>query len=164
MKTSTHKMSGAAVSVCLLCLLSVCTACYISNCPIGGKRSLSDSPLRKCMVCGPGGRGRCFGPSICCGVGLGCLLGSPETAHCAAESYLPSPCEVGGGPCGSEGGHCAAPGICCNTDSCILDQSCSASDDDDDQINQSENSSLDGDILVRLLNLAGHTTPHWTNQ
>ena len=66
------------------------------------------------MPCGPGDRGRCFGPSICCGEGLGCLLGSPETLHCAEENYLLTPCQAGGKPCGSEGGHCAASGLCCD--------------------------------------------------
>ena len=41
------EMTGAAVSVSLLFLLSACSACYISNCPIGGKRSLMDAPQRK---------------------------------------------------------------------------------------------------------------------
>lgn len=40
-------MTGTTVSVCLLFILSVCSACYISNCPIGGKRSVMDAPLRK---------------------------------------------------------------------------------------------------------------------
>lgn len=40
-------MSGVAVTSCLFFLLSVCSACYISNCPIGGKRSIMDAPLRK---------------------------------------------------------------------------------------------------------------------
>ena len=80
----------------------------------------------QCLPCGPGDRGRCFGPSICCGEGMGCYLGSPETARCLEENFLPSPCEAGGRACGSEDGHCAAPGICCdsgeeaNTNSALL--------------------------------------------
>ncbi|KAJ8340155.1 hypothetical protein SKAU_G00347880 [Synaphobranchus kaupii] len=106
-------MSGATVSVYLLSLLSVCSACYISNCPIGGKRSLEEYPSRKCMSCGPGDRGRCFGPSICCSEGLGCL--------------------AGGKACGSEEGRCAAPGVCCDSEGCSLDQSCVGGDIEDDQ-------------------------------
>uniref|UniRef100_A0A674B6C1 Oxytocin n=1 Tax=Salmo trutta TaxID=8032 RepID=A0A674B6C1_SALTR len=108
-------MTGAAVSLCLFFLMSFCSACYISNCPIGGKRSVMDSPQRKCMLCGPGEQGRCFGPSICCGEGLGCWMGSPETARCMEENYLSTPCQAGGRPCGSEAGRCAAPGICCDS-------------------------------------------------
>ncbi|XP_036382480.1 isotocin-neurophysin IT 2-like [Megalops cyprinoides] len=158
-------MSASAVSVYVLCLLSLSAACYISNCPIGGKRSLPD-PVRQCMACGPGNRGRCFGPSICCGEGLGCVLGSPEAARCVEENYLPSPCEAGGRPCGADSGRCAAPGICCDAEGCTIDQSCLAEDDDDAQTGHSENSStgLGRDILVRLLHLAGHTPPHRVHQ
>lgn len=67
------------------------------------------------MLCGPGEQGRCFGPSICCGEGLGCWMGSPDTARCMEENYLPTPCQAGGRPCGSEEGRCAAPGICCDS-------------------------------------------------
>uniref|UniRef100_A0A8C7SL05 Oxytocin n=1 Tax=Oncorhynchus mykiss TaxID=8022 RepID=A0A8C7SL05_ONCMY len=88
-------MSVAPVSaLCLLFLLSVCTACYISNCPIGGKRAALDFPSRKCMSCGPGDMGCCFGPSICCGEGMGCYMGSPEAASCVEENYLTYPCEL----------------------------------------------------------------------
>ncbi|XP_009473269.1 PREDICTED: vasotocin-neurophysin VT, partial [Nipponia nippon] len=54
-----------------------------------------------CMPCGPGNRGNCFGPGICCGAELGCYLGTAETRRCAEEDYLPSPCQAGGQPCGS---------------------------------------------------------------
>ncbi|KTG05639.1 hypothetical protein cypCar_00027454 [Cyprinus carpio] len=61
-------MSGSLLSVVgLLCLLSICSACYISNCPIGGKRAVQDWQSRQCLSCGPGDHGQCFGPSICCG-------------------------------------------------------------------------------------------------
>ncbi|MBN3326319.1 FABP1 protein, partial [Atractosteus spatula] len=144
-------MSGPAVSVCLLCLLSFCTACYISNCPIGGKRALLDRPGHKCMACGPGDRGRCVGPSICCGEELGCYVGTPETARCLEENYLPSPCEAGGRACGAEGGRCAAPGVCCDEEGCRVDSSCPGRDDS----SQSESSSpaVGGDFLPRLLHM-----------
>ncbi|KAJ8260776.1 hypothetical protein COCON_G00164990 [Conger conger] len=159
-------MSGAAVSVCLLSLLSVCSACYISNCPIGGKRSLEEYASHKCMSCGPGDKGRCFGPSICCGERLGCFVGSPETARCLEENYLPSPCEAGGKACGSEEGRCAAPGVCCDSEGCSLDQSCVAGDGEDGQAGQSESSNpgLGAEFLVRLLHLAGHAPPHRLHQ
>ncbi|XP_015215905.2 isotocin-neurophysin IT 1-like [Lepisosteus oculatus] len=148
-------MSGPALSVCLLCLLSICTACYISNCPIGGKRALLDRPGHKCMACGPEDRGRCFGPSICCGEELGCYVGTPETARCLEENYLPSPCEAGGRACGAEGGRCAAPGVCCDEEGCRVDSSCRGRDDS----SQSESSSpaVGGDFLPRLLHMVSHT-------
>lgn len=44
-------MSGTPfLAFCLLCLLSVCSACYISNCPVGGKRALPDFPLRQVAI------------------------------------------------------------------------------------------------------------------
>uniref|UniRef100_A0A671UV00 Oxytocin n=1 Tax=Sparus aurata TaxID=8175 RepID=A0A671UV00_SPAAU len=146
-------MTGAAVSVCLVFLLSVCSACYISNCPIGGKRSIMDAPLRKCMSCGPRDRGHCFGPNICCGEGLGCLLGSPETAHCVEENYLLTPCQAGGRPCGSEGGRCAASGLCCNSESCTVDSDCLGEVEASDPSDSSAGSSP-AELLLRLLHVA----------
>ncbi|KAL7838383.1 hypothetical protein AOLI_G00267870 [Acnodon oligacanthus] len=80
---------------CFLCLLSVCSACYISNCPID--------------------KGWCYGPSICCGEGIGCILGAPEALRCLEEDYLPSPCEAGGKACSPVAGRCATPGVCCDS-------------------------------------------------
>lgn len=77
-----------------------------------GCMGVSSGSFSQCMPCGPGNRGNCFGPGICCGTELGCYLGTAETRRCAEEDYLPSPCQAGGQPCGSSG-RCAAPGICC---------------------------------------------------
>uniref|UniRef100_A0A8C7SI31 Oxytocin n=1 Tax=Oncorhynchus mykiss TaxID=8022 RepID=A0A8C7SI31_ONCMY len=105
-------MSVAPVSaLCLLFLLSVCTACYISNCPIGGKRAALDFPSRKCMSCGPGDMGCCFGPSICCGEGMGCYMGSPEAASCVEENYLTYPFFA----C-----NCLCNGLCSETNASLL--------------------------------------------
>lgn len=67
------------------------------------------------MACGPEDKGRCFGPSICCAEGLGCVIGSPAMARCLEEDYLLSPCEAGGKQCGPDEGRCAAPGVCCDS-------------------------------------------------
>ncbi|MEQ2162377.1 hypothetical protein GOODEAATRI_019150, partial [Goodea atripinnis] len=111
-----------------------------------------------CMSCGPGDRGRCFGPSICCGEGLGCLMGSPESAHCVEENYLLTPCQAGGRPCGLT----ALSFFFSATESCTADQMCLPEDDGDDQTSQFE-SGDPGDIILRLLHLASHTS-HRTHQ
>ncbi|XP_001518814.1 vasopressin-neurophysin 2-copeptin [Ornithorhynchus anatinus] len=117
-------MPDATLPTCFLCLLALASACYFQNCPRGGKRTLPDSEPRQCLPCGPGGKGRCFGPNICCGEELGCYVGTAEALRCQEENYLPSPCQAGHRPCGRDGGTCAAPGICCSDESCAMDQSC----------------------------------------
>uniref|UniRef100_A0A8C8AQ22 Uncharacterized protein n=1 Tax=Otus sunia TaxID=257818 RepID=A0A8C8AQ22_9STRI len=98
---------GAEASLGCATLPTGCTPLYF----LWGLIDLSGS-FPQCMPCGPGNRGNCFGPGICCGTELGCYLGTAETQRCAEEDYLPSPCQAGGQPCGA-GGRCAAPGICC---------------------------------------------------
>ncbi|XP_069712782.1 oxytocin-neurophysin 1-like [Phaenicophaeus curvirostris] len=104
-----------ALASCLLGLLALSSACYIQNCPIGGKRAVLDMDMRKCLPCGPRNKGHCFGPNICCGEELGCYLGTSETLRCQEENFLPTPCASGGKACGGSGGSCAAPGICCSS-------------------------------------------------
>lgn len=187
-------MAVPSLACCLLGLLALTSACYITNCPVGGKRSARDLdvrkvstralgpprragapeprgrpsgapgrragapsppvtafgaqaapgrprtsglpcppsrprrarnptpspvprgspvPSRQCLPCGPGDKGHCFGPSICCGDELGCFVGTAEALRCQEETYLPSPCQSGQRPCGDEG-RCAASGICCS--------------------------------------------------
>ncbi|XP_067105867.1 vasotocin-neurophysin VT 1-like [Osmerus mordax] len=138
--------------LCVLGLLAVSSACYIQNCPRGGKRSFSESATRKCLSCGPGDGGRCFGPSICCGEGIGCFVGSPEAARCVEENYLPSLCETGGRTCGSEEGRCGSKGICCDSDGCVLDPDCL--DESKRRPVSEQNATLMGspaDLLLRML-------------
>ncbi|KAL0979093.1 hypothetical protein UPYG_G00180420 [Umbra pygmaea] len=151
-------MTYFALPLCVLGLLTFSSACYIQNCPRGGKRALQDTGIRKCMSCGPGEQGHCFGPSICCGEGLGCWVGSPETAQCLEENNLPTPCQAGGRPCGSEAGRCAAPGVCCDSESCVLDPDCLEESlyhfpsPGDQSIGVTRNSP--GELLLRLLHFA----------
>uniref|UniRef100_A0A674N7C9 Vasotocin-neurophysin VT 1 n=1 Tax=Takifugu rubripes TaxID=31033 RepID=A0A674N7C9_TAKRU len=106
-----------------------------------------------CMSCGPRDRGRCFGPNICCGEGLGCLMGSPETARCAGENYLLTPCQAGGRPCGSEGGRCAVSGLCCNSESCAVDSDCLGETEALEPGDSSAGSSPT-ELLLRLLHMS----------
>nr|AAF76848.1 mesotocin preprohormone [Typhlonectes natans] len=118
-------MMYSTLTVYMFGLLALSSACYIQNCPIGGKRSVLDvMDIRKCIPCGPRNKGHCFGPTICCGEEIGCYFGTSETLRCQEENFLPSPCESGRNPCGNSGGNCAAPGICCNNESCTVDSAC----------------------------------------
>lgn len=44
-------MPSKALAVCLLGLLALSSACYIQNCPIGGKRAALDVDVRKVGPC-----------------------------------------------------------------------------------------------------------------
>ncbi|TRZ03147.1 hypothetical protein DNTS_014540 [Danionella cerebrum] len=101
-----------AFLVSVLTLSALSSACYIQNCPRGGKREQPE-PIRECMSCGPGLSGRCFGPGICCSKALGCFMRSPDTLVCVQEDQRPGACEPAHTPCG-ERGRCAAPGLCCD--------------------------------------------------
>ncbi|MGH0169520.1 UNVERIFIED_CONTAM: hypothetical protein FKN15_073518 [Acipenser sinensis] len=152
-------MPESALPLCLLGLLALSSACYIQNCPRGGKRSFLDAGARQCMACGPGNRGHCFGPSICCGEELGCYVGTPETERCLEENSLPSPCEAGGRVCGAEeGGRCAAPGICCDEESCMLDSICLDEDSNKRRTSTEKNMTLmrsaASDFLLWLMHMA----------
>nr|BAA01737.1 prepro-vasotocin-II [Oncorhynchus keta]prf//1714310D vasotocin precursor II [Oncorhynchus keta] len=57
-------MPHSTLLLCVIGLLAFSSACYIQNCPRGGKRALQDIGIRQCMTCGPGDQGHCFGPSI----------------------------------------------------------------------------------------------------
>ncbi|EPY79195.1 hypothetical protein CB1_000951065 [Camelus ferus] len=43
----THTMAGLSLACCLLGLLALTSACYIQNCPLGGKRAALDLDVRQ---------------------------------------------------------------------------------------------------------------------
>nr|XP_006626592.1 PREDICTED: vasotocin-neurophysin VT-like [Lepisosteus oculatus] len=140
-------MPESALPLCLLGLLALSSACYIQNCPRGGKRSYPDTGLRQ--GCWPPGLKKVFFTSA----------GKTRVRAnaCLEENYLPSPCEAGGRACGAEGGRCAAPGVCCDEESCSLDPSC-LEDSSKRRAPADQNRALvdsaAGDLLLRLMHLA----------
>nr|ABR68852.1 vasotocin-neurophysin [Platynereis dumerilii] len=122
---------GSAV---LLTLVVCCSACFVRNCPPGGKRSM-DLPqihsTRQCMRCGPQGLGQCFGPNICCGPSIGCYINTLESEECSKENDVRTPCDITAEICGVDGqGRCGADGVCCTDEKCTLDSSCDKLDMD----------------------------------
>ncbi len=123
--------------ILFLTILQYVNSCYITNCPWGGKRSLNSftsessshevifkqiflifislqNNFFKCPICA-NGLGSCFGPNICCGEGLGCLIGTKETNACKLENKLNVPCTTYGKSCSAvKYGKCATESLCCN--------------------------------------------------
>lgn len=58
----------------------------------------------------------CFGPNICCGPKIGCILDSRESAICRLEDIKSKePCTPYGKKCKSLNyGKCATESLCCN--------------------------------------------------
>ncbi|KAL8592137.1 hypothetical protein ACOMHN_033508 [Nucella lapillus] len=116
-------------TVCLVVVVAgAVDGCFIRNCPRGGKRALEPMEnTRQCMSCGPGGAGQCVGPNICCGLDIGCLIGTPEAEVCQKENESASPCVVSGRHCGMDNtGNCVADGLCCVDDACSFNSLCKA--------------------------------------
>lgn len=119
----------------LASLVYEANGCFITNCPPGGKRSMSMFPaaqfrkevreiqdvdcnrkLLQCTRCGPALSGRCFGPNICCSPLTGCSIGGPAASRCALEAYNPHLCTNPGPTCGPDSkGVCALNSTCCTS-------------------------------------------------
>ncbi|KAK7078771.1 hypothetical protein SK128_015067 [Halocaridina rubra] len=118
-----------SVVLALMSLMGYVNACFITNCPPGGKRSSPATHVghtRTCTSCGPGLQGRCLGPEICCGEGIGCFMGTREAQLCRTENLIPVTCKNSDlklcGP--TRTGRCAASGICCTEAKCAFDVNC----------------------------------------
>lgn len=118
-------------------ILQLTFACYITNCPIGGKRNLllendlhqvRDSidifrnflvRMFQCPTCGI--NGQCYGPSICC-TNRGCRIGHPsDIRQCSNENHRTIPCSIKAAVCTAvPNGRCAANSICCNPGRCFI--------------------------------------------
>ncbi|CAF1133186.1 unnamed protein product [Rotaria magnacalcarata] len=112
-----------------LAIIQLSYACYITNCPIGGKRSLLANSIlhdHQCPRCGA--NGQCYGSSICC-TSSGCRIGHrSDIRECSTEDHSVIPCIIKSAFCSVlPNGQCAANGVCCNTESCQIDETCSMS-------------------------------------
>nr|AXL95508.1 conopressin/conophysin [Conus ermineus] len=127
MTRSAMQMGRLTLVLCLLLLLLLTTqACFIRNCPKGGKRDVDERRATKeCMYCS---LGQCVGPRICCGAG-GCEMGTAEANKCSKEDDDLIPCQVFGDRCilnnpGNSDGNCVGNGICCVDDTCSIHSEC----------------------------------------
>lgn len=72
--------------------------------------------LFQCIRCGPGGDGRCVGPTLCCGPRIGCLMSSPGILSQCSDYSLTTPSSKTPTCLMSTGyGICTVDGICCNS-------------------------------------------------
>lgn len=53
LRLSTNAMACPSLACCLLGLLALTSACYIQNCPLGGKRAVLDLDMRKVSLPDP---------------------------------------------------------------------------------------------------------------
>ncbi len=71
--------------------------------------------IKKCRKCADG-FGMCFGPRICCGPDIGCLIDTQESLICRLEDLKSSKaCTPYGKQCNKlEYGRCATKNLCCS--------------------------------------------------
>lgn len=116
-----HKLQDLfLVTLCILILFTVMTsACYVRNCPLGGKRSPDEQTPLKCGHCGPFGLGQCTASGVCCSIISGCF--SISTSECNSwNSYLTTSCTLRGLHCKSKNstGILVSSDICCTNGHC----------------------------------------------
>ncbi|XP_053208203.1 neurophysin 1-like [Panonychus citri] len=118
-------MLASFILLTLLINFHLDEACFITNCPPGGKRSHGDIyHMRECLRCGPGNKGHCVNSNVCCGSDFGCLINNQYSDPCRVENFIPIPCKVPGKLCSSGQGVCVSNGICCSSGGCFNDLTC----------------------------------------
>lgn len=131
-------------------------ACYITNCPWGGKRSIENKHLfneqHQCLSCA-NGAGTCFGPKICCGSGIGCFIDTKETHNCRLEDAKSNvACTTYGKSCSAlKYGKCATSGLCCSPEYCVPDSNCGANDEEEYDLSEENHVDLKHKNFLKLL-------------
>uniref|UniRef100_A0A8C0AWU1 NEUV protein n=1 Tax=Buteo japonicus TaxID=224669 RepID=A0A8C0AWU1_9AVES len=136
-------MAEPSLPLSFLCLLALSSACYIQNCPRGGKRALADTALRQVRD----------GMGVLGGTGWG-FWGDIAT-RCKEEMFY----DEGGealAQVAQRGGRCPIPGNIPET--CAMDAGCLDEGSDGAQETAEKNLTvLDGsagDLLLKLMHLA----------
>ncbi|KAF1512988.1 Vasotocin-neurophysin VT, partial [Eudyptes sclateri] len=143
-------MAEPSLPLSFLCLLALSSACYIQNCPRGGKRALTDTALRQVrdgMGVWGGGEWRFWGD-------IATQWGAEAPRHLRAPLAVPRSPEQCGAPHFWEGrGTC--PRAC---ETCAMDAGCLDEGSDGAQEAAEKNLTvLDGsagDLLLKLMHLA----------
>uniref|UniRef100_A0A1E1WVS0 Putative vasotocin-neurophysin n=1 Tax=Tityus obscurus TaxID=1221240 RepID=A0A1E1WVS0_TITOB len=92
-------------------LIVLTNACYITNCPPGGKRNVN---IIKRNSCGLAEENKCSIRGLCCGSTIGCLINEEGIPICQQPFHYHL-CRIYGRICSLDG-ICIGNGICCVKD------------------------------------------------
>ncbi|XP_023217176.1 vasotocin-neurophysin VT-like [Centruroides sculpturatus] len=106
-------------------LIVLTSACFITNCPPGGKRSLHTI---NCPSCEFDEKSKCSIRGLCCGSTVGCIINEEGIPICQ-QSFDYHHCRKNGRICRLHG-ICTTNGICCVKDLCFEDSLCTERTED----------------------------------
>uniref|UniRef100_A0A8C9N6R7 NEUV protein n=1 Tax=Serinus canaria TaxID=9135 RepID=A0A8C9N6R7_SERCA len=145
-------MAEPSLPLSFLCLLALSSACYIQNCPRGGKRALADTALRQVRDGRSGTRDGAPG-------GTGGLWGCRKARTVLVPRLPPTPSPAKNTPLMIPNNPCHGHVLLPAAETCAMDTGCldEGSEDAQEAAEEKNLTVLDGsagDLLLKLMHLA----------